>query len=137
MYATIANLVERLGTIAVSLYQNDDEKITADLEAASSEIDVILAVRYAVPVTKEEAMSLLKDWCLTLAVERAYMNGGGSKLPEKVIRRSDEVRKLLRSCAAGTFQLPADPTGSESGVAGTSIIQCDPPIFNRENMAGF
>ena len=137
MYAAVEDFEERLGKSFAAIYRGDSEPPAADLTAASAEIDGYLAGRYAVPVTAPEAQTLLNDWCLTLAEERAYARTGGSTIPEKVTRRVDVVRKLLRDAASGAFRLPAEAPESEAGFGAALIAECDPPVFGRSNMEGY
>lgn len=135
MYASTANLEERLGKSFAAIYRDDPEPPAADLAAAAAEVDGYLAGRYTVPVTAEGAQTLLNDWTLTLAEERAYARG--SAIPEKVTRRVDIVRKLLRDASSGTFRLPAEAPESETGFGAALIAECDPPVFGRDHMEGY
>lgn len=116
---------------------SDRSDITDDLESAAAEIDGALAFRYALPVTGERSLALLKDWNLTLAEERAYARAAGSEFAEKIKRRADQVRKYLEMIRADQFRLPdAAENGASSG-GGIALAKRDAQIFGRENMDGF
>lgn len=116
---------------------SDRSDITDDLESAAAEIDGALAFRYALPVTGERSLALLKDWNLTLAEERAYARAAGSEFAEKIKRRADQVRKYLEMIRADQFRLPdAAENGASSG-GGIALVKRDAQIFGRENMDGF
>lgn len=137
MYATCDDLNARIGVSEAAQIYPDIATAESDLESASAEIDAAVCVRYRVPVTASAALPLLRDWCLTLAEERAYARIAGSEFGEKVKLRVDRVRKLLDEIRAGTFQLPGNPAESGSGGGGASCLAVDEPVFVREKMRGF
>ena len=108
----------------------------ADLAAASAEIDGAIAARYALPVTGARSLALLRDWCLTLAEERAYARAAGSAWAEKVKTRVEQVRKYLEEIRLDRFRLPdaAENGGADGGTI--ALVQGDRPIFSREKMGG-
>ena len=145
-YANAAELRDRIGSsIFDEIYNvsdpsdlSDRSGIADDLEAAGAEIDGALAARYALPVTGARSLSLLKDWNLTLAEERAYARCAGSEFSEKVKRRVDQVRKYLEMIRADEFRLPdAAEKEASSGGGGIALVQRDTPIFGRDQMTGF
>jgi phage gp36-like protein len=142
-YATAAELSSRLRRAYAALYGDDetgvvDESLmTADLDAASAEIDGAIAARYAVPVTADGALALLKAWTLTLAEELAYSRSGGADLPEKVKAMTKNVREQLSRIADGKFRLPADPAESTGGAGSAVLIKRDRPVMTRKKLQGF
>ena len=93
--------------------------------------------RYALPVTGERSLALLKDWNLTLAEERVYARPAGSEFTGKIKRRVDQVRKYLDMIRSDRFRLP-DARENVSGSGSTiALIRRDDPIFDREKMDGY
>jgi len=114
---------------------SDPSDITDDLEAAAAEIDGAIASRYALPVSGDRSLALLKDWNLTLAEERAYARPAGADFTEKIKRRVDQVRKYLDLIRADQFRLPDAAENQASG--GIALVQRDDPVFDRKSMEGF
>ena len=93
-YADTEQLRSRLGeAVFDEIYP--DKSDAADLESAEAEIDGAIASRYRLPVAGKRTLSLLRDWTLTLAEERAYARAAGSSFAEKVRLRVEQVRKYL------------------------------------------
>ena len=140
-YATRDEFQKRLGErLWSAIYDNHAayQQDVVDLAAASAEIDGSVSVRYALPVTGENTLALLKDWCMTLAEERAHARAAGSEFPEKVKSRVAQVRASLELLREGKFRLPdATEVGGGSGGAGIALVQCDTPIFTRDKMRKF
>ena len=140
MYASAADLQTRIGDVFAELYRRLDgttmaDEASADLAAASAEIDGAVGMRYAVPVSSEQALPLLKNWCLTLAEELAWARSG-RQTPESVKDRVKTVRELLGKVAAGSFSLAgASLQATENGII--AEIECDEPVFGRRRMRGF
>ncbi len=110
--------------------------ISDDLESAAAEIDGALAARYALPVTGERSLALLKDWNLTLAEERVYARPAGSEFSEKIKRRVDQVRKYLDMIRTDRFRLPDAPENMASS-GKIALVRRDDPVFDRGKTAGF
>ena len=122
---------------AVYGQQDPDAQAAQDAAAASAEIDGYLAGRYAVPVASEAALPLLRDWALALAEERAYSRSQAQNdFSEKVKRRADHVRELLKEAAEGRFALAAGLAEAQSG-SGVAVVECEEPVFTRGRMTGF
>ena len=94
-------------------------------------------MRYTLPVTGPLSLALLKDWCLTLAEERAYARPVGGDFSEKIKRRTDQVRKYLDMLIAGQYLLPDAAEKGSSARGQVAIIQCDAPRFTRNQLEGF
>ena len=135
MYADCAELRNRIGAAVFDeIYpgggsdlsdlsdRSDLSDAIADLQAAAAEIDGALIMRYTLPVTGPLSLALLKDWCLTLAEERAYARPVGGDFTEKVKRRTDQVRKYLDMLRAGQYLLPDAVEKGSSGSTGKSCI---------------
>jgi len=144
-YATIDELRQRIGaSVFDEIYgdsftpgRGDLAIAAADLEAAAAEIDGAIALRYRLPVTGTRTLALLKDWCLTLAEERAFARPAGAAYTEKVKTRVEQVRKYLDMIRAETFRLPDAAENGGSGAAGIAVVHADPPVFGRSSMEGF
>lgn len=136
-YANAAELQERIGSAIYAELYSTDSTAANDLDAAAAEIDGAIASRYQVPVTGVKSLSLLKDWNLTLAEERAYARPVGGDFSEKIKRRVDQVRKYLEMIRTDQFKLPDAAENSASSGSGIALVQRDDSIFGRKNMEGF
>lgn len=140
MYATAADLKQRIGDVFAGLYVALDgssmtSEMAADLAAASAEIDGMIGMRYATPVTAAAALPLLKSWELTLAEEQAWVRSGTSDLTENLKNRLAYVRGLLEKIADGHMRLPGV---AEAVATGSMLIaKADDPVFNRAKMEGY
>ena len=144
-YASATELRQRIGgSVFDEIYDlsdgsvlSDQSDIFDDLESAGAEIDGAIAARYALPVTGERSLALLKDWNLTLAEERACARPAGSVFSEKIKRRVDQVRKYLDMIRTDQFRLPDAQEKATSSGSGIALVQQDAPIFDRKKMTGF
>lgn len=144
-YASASEFRQRIGgsvfdeiyDLSVGADLSGQSDISDDLESAGAEIDGAIAARYALPVTGERSLALLKDWNLTLAEERAYARPAGSEFTEKIKRRVDQVRKYLDLIRSDRFRLPDAPENTASAGGTIALLQRDDPIFDREKMTGF
>ena len=134
MYATTAELRQRLGDAVYDEIYLSPAVAEADLAAAVAEIDGALTARYRLPITGSSAAALLKDWTLTLAEERAYARPAGGDYPEKTRRRVEQVRKYLEQVRAGDFALP---DAEENPARSAAFAQSAEPVFGRKKMSGF
>jgi len=116
---------------------SDKQSVADDLASAAAEIDGAIAGRYALPVIGEKSLALLKDWCLTLAEERAYARPAGGDFTEKIKRRADQVRQYLEMIRSDKFRLPDAAENTSGPGAGIALVQADEPVFGRDNLAGF
>ncbi len=141
MYATAADLENRMKRQYAAIYADettgevDTSLVAEDLEASSAEIDGFLANRYVVPVTDTAPLVLLKSWNLTLAEELAWSRTPGSTIPEKVTKRVENVRDLLDRVVDGDYQILA--TEKSTGIGNAAVVKADPPVMNREDLAGW
>ena len=133
-YADTELLRAWLGEAVFDEIYQDESDAAADLESAAAEIDGAIASRYRLPVTGKRTLSLLRDWTLTLAEERAYARAAGSGFAEKVRLRVEQVRKYLEMIRNGTFLLPDAEERKDGSVA---FASCREPVFGRDNMEGF
>ena len=140
-YATVDELRCRIGrSVFDEIYPSDGENpsdASADLLAAAAEIDGAISSRYRLPVTGNVALALLKDWCLTLAEERAYARPVGGEFTEKIKRRVDNVRKYLDMIRLGEFKLADAPENTSNGAAKIALIRRNDAVFDRNKMEGF
>ena len=132
-YADAKQMRSRLGESVFDEIYPDESGAAADLESAEAEIDGAIASRYRLPVAGKRTLSLLRDWTLTLAEERAYARAAGSGFAEKVRLRVEQVRKYLEMIRGGTFLLPDAEERKDGSVA---FATCREPLFGRENMKG-
>ena len=143
-YATVDELRRRIGpAIFDEIYLSDGSDLSdksdalSDLLAAAAEIDGAISSRYRLPVTGNVALALLKDWCLTLAEERAYARPVGGEFTEKITRRVDVVRRYLDMIRLDEFKLSDAPENNRSNGAKIALVQRDNAIFDRNKMGGF
>ena len=120
MYATVADMQARYGAQLLAMAgktdtgQVDLDAVERALVAATSEIDAVLSVRYAVPVSP-----------VPLLLRRIAEDLAGSALPRNGAeqasmyeRRAREARDLLDKLATGKAGLgakPAQPSGPVPG----------------------
>lgn len=135
MYAAVEDLAARLGTVFAATYGDDPAAAVSDIDSAAAEINGAIAARYRVPVTAPAALPLLKDWTLTLAEERTYSRCAGPDYSDKVKRRVDQVRKYLEMIRADQFRLQAEENRPAAG-GGVALVQSEPPVMTRDNLAG-
>ena len=131
-YATSLELMRRLG----QMDGVTDDVGTEALEAAAAEIDGSVGQRYALPVTGERALALLRSWNLVLAEETVVAATLGGQWSDKLKTRVDQVRNYLAMIRDGSFTL-ADAAEKTSSGGGIALVQCDAPVFGREKMSGF
>lgn len=137
-YATAEEFRDSLGESQYkAIYRGDDPLADHDLNLASAEIDGYLAKRYAVPVTAEGALELLRDFAIGLAAPKAYFRTAHGDLPEKVKLRAEEIRRMLRDFSTGAALLAADALPQEEGPSGLISIVCDRKRFSRDSMKGY
>ena len=138
MYASVDDLRLRLGDMYAPLYTGLDgapleAEAEKDLSAASAEIDCNIGGRYAVPVTAEAALPLLEGWALTLAEELAWSRSGKPDPPDGVKARAARVRDQLDRISRSELTLP----GATEAGGGVILAASDPPVFTRDDMAGY
>lgn len=141
MYASTVDLGKRLKRVYNDLYGDENGAVDADLAsddlaAASAEIDGYLASRYAVPVTAGASLILLKNLCLDLASDLAWLRTSGTEIPKDVTRRVDEARKRLKEYAEGSLRLP-DAQENASGAGSAVIVKTSDPVFTPETLKGW
>lgn len=138
-YASVDELRSRIGaSVFDEIYgASESSDALADILAAAAEIDGAISCRYRIPVTGSVALALLKDWCLTLAEERAYARPVGGEFPEKITRRVDNVRKYLDMIRLDQFKLSDAAENISSNAAKIALVQRDDAIFDRRKMEGF
>ena len=143
-YAKPADLELRLGNIFRDLYFDafsaavpDLTIPQADLDAAAGEIDGMIGVRFAVPVTAAASEKLLCSWNVTLAEELAWARSGKSETPQNVQDRVKQVRELLQKVCTGEMLLPGAEQSGTSGGGSVVCIDGNTPVFGRRNMKGY
>ncbi len=142
VYATIADLKERLKGFYAELYLDADANIVKDdiaakdIGAAEAEINASAAVRYVTPVTSAQSADLLLNIALTLAEELAWARGGRDSVPENVKDRAANARKLLERLADGSLAL-VDATEKNSSAGGSSEIIISAPLCSRAQLKGW
>ena len=109
-YATIDDLKLRLSERWEALYGSGsgeflEAEAVSDLAAASAEMDGALGCRYAIPVTSDAVLPLLRVWCIGVAEELAWSRSGRGSLPENLKDRVARIRLQLERIADGSMQL--------------------------------
>ncbi|MGD9575176.1 phage protein Gp36 family protein [Desulfovibrio sp.] len=128
MYATVADMQARYGAQLVALAGTTADKqvdlaaVERALTAACAEIDVVLSVRYAVPISITPVPPVLRRIAEDLAASALPRNGASEASMYE--RRAREARDLLDKLAAGKAALgagasPAQPSGqsTKGGIA--------------------
>ena len=123
MYATVADMQARYGAQLVALAGTTAEKqvdlaaVERALTAACAEMDVVLSVRYAVPIAITPVPPVLRRIAEDLAASALPRNGASEASMYE--RRAREARDLLDKLAAGKAALgagasPAQPSGQST-----------------------
>ena len=133
VYASEQDLKDRLGSLFAEIYP-DSAFALLDLQDAQAEIDGVLSLFYLTPVIAEQALPLLKSWTLTLTEERAFVRTAGSRLPEKLKKRVEQVRQRLDEIRNEQFSIPGAEKSSDSQV---SFLEMDTPVFTRDSLKFF
>lgn len=139
-YATIDDLKLRLSERWEALYGSGsgeflEAEAVSDLAAASAEIDGALGCRYAIPVTSDAVLPLLRVWCIGLAEELAWSRSGRGSLPENLKDRVARIRLQLERIADGSMQLAAAAENSDRG--GAFLVDSAESVFSRKKLRGF
>ena len=120
MYATVADMQARYGAQLLAMAgKNENGQVDLDaveraLVSATSEIDAVLSVRYAVPISP--VPPLLRRIAEDLAGSALPRNG--AEQASMYERRAREARALLDNLATGKAALgvkPAQPSGPVAG----------------------
>ena len=123
MYATVADMQARYGAQLVALAGTTADKqvdlaaVERALTAAGADIDVVLSVRYAVPISITPVPPVLRRIAEDLAASALPRNGASEASMYE--RRAREARDLLDKLAAGKAALgagasPAQPSGQST-----------------------
>ena len=128
MYATVADMQARYGAQLVALAGTTADKqvdlaaVERALTAACAEMDVVLSLRYAVPIAITPVPPVLRRIAEDLAASALPRNGASEASMYE--RRAREARDLLDKLAAGKAALgagasPAQPSGqsTKGGIA--------------------
>ena len=79
--------------------------VTAVIERAEALVDSFAAVRYQVPLVRNE---LLAEWTLRIAEYELYKRGPGSTVPEKIRESYRECLERLGDLSSGKLQFSAE-----------------------------
>ena len=123
MYATVADMQARYGAQLVALAGTTADKqvdlaaVERALTAACAEMDLVLSVRYAVPIGITPEPPVLRRIAEDLAASALPRNGASEASMYE--RRAREARDLLDKLAAGKAALgagasPAQPSGQST-----------------------
>ena len=123
MYATVADMQARYGAQLVALAGTTADKqvdlaaVERALTAACAEMDLVLSVRYAVPISITPVPPVLRRIAEDLAASALPRNGASEASMYE--RRAREARDLLDKLAAGKAALgagasPAQPSGQST-----------------------
>lgn len=136
MYATVADMQARYGAQLLAMAgktdtgQVDLDAVERALVAAASEINAVLSVRYAVPVTP--VPPLLRRIAEDLAGSALPRNG--AEQASMYERRAREARDLLDKLATGKAELGAKPAQPSGPVAGGGIAYSFPQSGFRQKL---
>ena len=136
MYATVADMQARYGAQLLAMAgktdtgQVDLDAVERALVAATSEIDAVLSVRYAVPVVP--VPPLLRRIAEDLAGSALPRNG--AEQASMYERRAREARDLLDKLATGKAELGAKPAQPSGPVAGGGIAYSFPQSGFRQKL---
>ncbi|OQA83488.1 MAG: hypothetical protein BWY31_02872 [Lentisphaerae bacterium ADurb.Bin242] len=106
----------------------------AVIERAEALVDSFAAVRYQVPMTRNE---LLEEWTLRIAEYELYKRGPGGAVPEKIRESYRECLDRLADLSAGKLQFstavsqPASARGQSLDVPGGESF------FDSKSMNGY
>jgi len=140
-YATTDELQKRLapypGLLTLDDGSFDVALAQAYLDSVEAEIDSCAAERYVTPVEAPRAVSMLKNWALTLAEELAHnANVSHGETPDNVKARVKAVRDGMVSIREGEMSLiGADELPTSAG--GMSEIDADEPQMTRGKLGGW
>ena len=110
----------------------DDERVTAAIEAADSEIDGYLGGRYTLPLSTVPAV--LKTFSVDMAIYHMLSRRLGA--PEHRKDRYKNAVAFFKSVAKGEVKLGADdPDGT--GTSDTPEFDGPDRIFSRNSLSGF
>lgn len=142
MYATIDDFRRQLSDLFGDIYVDRNGatmewEMEQDLEAASTEIDATVGVRYQIPVTAVSALPMLRTCCVTLAEELAWSRSGRPDVPEHVKKRVDNTRRMLAKIAGGDMVLPGAAEAAVGGAGSAVIVDGPPPEFTRQKLGRF
>jgi len=117
-YATTADLEERLDPKTLAELADDNGDGLADaatlqsvLEDASSEMDLFLAARYAVPL--DSPPPVLRRMACDIAIHALFARKRSAVSPEHATRYANAV-KALSEIAAGRLALPSVASRAQS-----------------------
>lgn len=136
MYATFEDVSARYGQELYVLAgrteagEVDESPVLRALEEASSEIDVTLSARYAVPFMP--APPVLRRICVDLAV--AALPRNGSSEASLYERRGKEARALLQAIGEGTVSLGSDAVPAPAQKAAAGIAHSFPASDFRRKL---
>ena len=125
MYATVADMQARYGAQLLAMAgktetgQVDLDAVERALVAATSEIDAVLSVRYAVPIAITPVPPILRRIAEDMAGSALPRNG--AEQTSMYERRAREARDLLDKLATGKAELGAKPAQPSGPVAGGGI----------------
>lgn len=115
MYATIEDMIARLGENAVIVASDRDgqgavnaDVLTTAITDATAEIDAALASRYTLPLPHTPV--LVKRLCIDLA--RYFASSDVGALTEDIRQRAEDARATLKCLAKGEIKLGL-PTAQE------------------------
>lgn len=108
--------------------------VTAVIERAEALVDSFAAVRYQVPLVRNE---LLAEWTLRIAEYELYKRGPGSTVPEKIRESYRECLERLGDLSSGKLQFSAE-AAQPASVRGQSIdVPARETLFDSGAMSGF
>ena len=135
-YATAQELIDRVGSDAVSAVSDRDgdavveeEAITAALDDASADVDSYLSVRYPLPIATPPAA------VKRVTIDIAMYHLSGNRTTEEVEKRYKNAIAWLRDVSKGVAGLGSDPV--EASVGGASFTAADRQMTRTKLSGGF
>jgi len=118
---------------------SESDDLNTDIATVEATVKSYVAKRYALPITNDDALVILKSICLDLMEELAWGRGAGSEIPKKTAEKGERARKQLDHLAKGSMTLGGAVGLSErnSGGAEAIVVDGNDPEFTREQMTGF
>lgn len=148
-YASVENLYSIYGKEHIDRLlpnQEDGEVDTKPFEIAlsnaSSEIDMMLAVRYETPVAKPPA--ILVEWTCTIAFYKRSQDYGVGGLTDEIRKRYEDILTALKLLVKGQSNIPdfVEKDGSKETVEDKVYIESNVDktginrLFTRRKMTG-
>ncbi len=95
-----------------SLTEVNTDIVNERIEIRTDFINGFIGQHYDLPITNEDALSVLKDICIDLVIYDMYARRGRAELSDNIHRLKNEATSLLKSIQRGDVKL--NRTGESS-----------------------